>query len=392
MTDKKFSDETRLTYLGRDPQNHSGTVNPPVYHASTIVFPSMEAFENRRKSGCYVYGRRGTPNSDAFEQAVAEIEGGFGAVSYPSGLAAIAGPLLACLNAGDHLLMVDTAYDPAREICDTILARYGIETEYYDPRIGAGIEKMIRNNTKVIYMESPGSVTFEIQDVPAIVAAAQKHGITTILDNTWAAPVLYKPLAHGVNISIIAATKYICGHSDVSLGVAVCDTQALYNKVWGCTGDLGICAGPDDLNLGLRGLRTAAVRMKKHGESALKIAQWLENRPEVSRVFFPALPSDPNHELWKRDFSGVNGILSMLLPKMPKEKLHAFIDGLELFALGYSWGGYESLIMPENIKPYRTAVPWTEEGHLIRLQIGLENTDDLIADLEAGFARLGAGT
>ncbi|WP_448187634.1 cystathionine beta-lyase [Azospirillum sp. sgz301742] len=383
--------DTLLGHVGRDPQANSGIINPPVYHASTVLFPTLEALEasDRNPFEIVNYGRVGTPTSHAFEEAVAAIEGGYRAVTAASGLAAIATALTAFTKAGDHILVTDSAYGPTRRVCNDILARYGVEIEYYDPLIGAGIAGLIRPNTSVVFLESPGSLTFEVQDVPAIAKAAKAAGATVILDNTWATPLFFKPFDHGVDVSVHAATKYIVGHADAMLGMMVCN-EASWATVKRNAVRFGTCAGPDDMYLGLRGLRTLSVRLKRHQESALALADWLAARPEVARVLHPARPGDTGYELWKRDFTGASGLFSMVLKPVPKPALAAMLDGMELFGMGYSWGGFESLILPAHPAGVRTATTWQAEGPLIRLHAGLEDVDDLIRDLDRGFARLNA--
>ncbi len=366
---RKHHQDTVLAHAGRDPDRDRGFVNPPVYHASTILFPSVAAMEevyrkplDRQPDDLYRYGRIGTPTSEAFEDAVNALEGGYRAVSLGSGLQAVTVALTAFLKAGDHLLMVDSAYDPTRRFCDRVLGRFGVETTYYDPGIGAGIAALIRDNTRVIYLESPGSLTFEVQDVPAVAAAARARGISTLIDNTWATPLLFKPLALGVDVVIHAATKYIVGHSDAMMGVVVCGDRERYLTVKQTAVLLGASAGPDDLNLALRGLRTLGVRLRRHQENALIVARWLCDRPEVARVMYPALPGDPGHEIWRRDFAGASGLFGIVLKSFPKAAVNAMLDGLELIPMGASWGGYESLIVPTHPASYRTATPWVEAG------------------------------
>ncbi len=394
---RKHRDTTVLVHTGRDPSAHHGIVNPPVYHTSTILYPSVEAMETGAKTPFrgYRYGRIGTPTSEAFEAAVTELEGGHRAVSTSSGLAAVTVSLMAFVGAGDHVLMADTVYGPTRSFCDKVLARYGVETTYYDPRIGAGITDLIRETTRVLYLESPGSVTFEVQDVPAMVAAARsasdgRRPIVTMLDNTWATPLFFRPLEHGVDVSIHAATKYIVGHSDVSMGVSVCAGEETFQAVKTCAYLLGQCAGPDDLFLALRGLRTLDVRLRRHQENALTVARWLDGHPEVASVLSPALPGDPGHDLWRRDFDGASGLFSILLEPAPKAAVDTMLDGMALFPMGASWGGFESLMLPFNVRRLRTAVPWTDTRPLLRLHVGLEDPEDLIADLARGLERLAA--
>jgi cystathionine beta-lyase len=382
-----MKDDTKLVVEGRDSQRYSGVVNPPVFRASTILYPNVEAFEAPRQVRGVYYGRGGTPTTFALEDAIAALEGAHGAVVTGSGKTAVAQTLMTFLKAGDHLLMVDCAYAPTRQLCDRVLSRFGVETTYYDPLIGAGIEALIRANTRVVFLESPGSLTFEVQDVPAIAEVARGRGALTMIDNTWATPLYFKPLEHGVDISIHAGTKYICGHSDTMLGVASTG-EALYQQLRHGMQDLGAFISPDDCYQGLKGLRTLAVRLERHQASALRLAMWLQTRPEVERVIYPALPDDPGHALWRRDFAGACGLFGILLKPCPKEAWTAMVDGLELFGLGASWGGYESLIMPNQPERYRTATAWDAALPSLRLHVGLEDPDDLIADLDAGFARL----
>jgi cystathionine beta-lyase len=336
------------------------------------------------------YGRQGTPTSFAFEEAVAALDGGKHAMVACSGQAAITTALSALLKAGDHALIADSVYNPTRRFCTEHLARYGVEIEFYDPRIGGGIEALIKANTKIVYTESPGSLTFEVQDIPAIAAAAHAKGALVMLDNTWATGLFFKAFEHGVDIVVQAATKFLCGHSDAMLGVITTADEKLWLliKHWMSYG--GMSAGSEEVYLGLRGLRTLAVRMRQHQESGLTVARWLQLRPEVARVIHPALPGSPGHELWKRDFTGACGLFAVELKPCPDAAVHALVDGLEHFGLGFSWGGYESLILPTRGNIHRTATDWTPEGPTLRLHIGLEDPGDLIADLAAGFDRLGA--
>jgi cysteine-S-conjugate beta-lyase len=378
---------TDIAHAGRDPFAHHGFVNPPVYRGSTVLFKTMESFEKREQR--YVYGRRGTPTSEALEEAIACLEGGARTWLAPSGAAAISTALLSFLKAGDHILVADSVYLPTRKLCDGVLKRFGVETTYYDPTIGAGIADLMRPNTTLVFAESPGSLTFEVQDVPAIAAAAHARRALVVLDNTWGTPLYFKPFAHGVDISIQAATKYIVGHADAMLG-AITVGESLAGRLVSEAGNLGICAGTEEMYLGLRGLRTIGVRLERHWHSGIEVARWLEQRPEVARVIHPALPSHPQHELWKRDFLGAAGLFSVVLKPCRKEALAAMIEGLELFGMGASWGGFESLVLPFDAKPARSATAWQPEGATVRLHIGLEDVDDLKADLEAGFARLAA--
>jgi len=379
-------DETLLASGGRDPESNFGIVNPPVYHASTVTRPTLAEYRNRDYTKDIVYGRMGTPTQKALEEAVALVEGGDHAIAVSSGLASITIALSAFVQQGDHVLVTDSAYAPTRNFCNNVLAKYGVETTYYDPLIGGGIADLIQDNTKVVFTEAPGSQTFEVQDIPAIAEAAHARGAVVINDNTWGTPLYFKSFARGIDVSVHAATKYIVGHSDAMLGVIV-TTKAHYKTILDNFRFWGQHAAPDDCYLGLRGLRTMGVRLKQHQENATTVANWLKKRPEVSRVLYPALPDDPGHELWKRDFEGACGLFGVVLKDhFEDEQLARMLDRLELFAMGASWGGYESLILPA--APLRTATTWDAEGSLLRLHVGLEHPDDLIADLEAGFARL----
>jgi len=379
--------DTLIVHSGRHPEDQFGAVNPPVYHASTITFRSVADLERTAKTPFdgVRYGRFGTPTVFAFEEAVAALEGGWRTVATSSGLGAIAGALTAFLSAGDHLLMVDSTYFPSRKFCDTILARFGIETTYYDPLIGAGITALMRPNTKVVFVESPGSLTFEVQDVPAIATAAHAGGAIVMMDNTWGTPLFFRPFEKGVDVSIQAATKYIVGHADAMLGT-ITTTEEHWLRVKTAVAAFGYSAGSDEAYLGLRGLRTLSARLSRHQESTLKITQWLETRPEVLRVLYPALPSDPGHELWRRDFLGACGLFGLILQPGPKAAVEAMLDGLNYFGLGYSWGGFESLAIPSLPNAVvRTATRWEPAGNMIRLHIGLEDAEDLMTDLEDGL-------
>jgi cystathionine beta-lyase len=382
---RKQQDLTRLVHAGREPARQHGFVNTPIYRGSTVIFPTMAALEANDQA--FTYGRLGTPTVRALEEAIAELEGGHRTLITPSGLSAIATSLLAFLAAGDELLMVDSVYRPARRFCDNVLARLGVTVTYYDPLIGAGIDKLITKKTKVVFTESPGSQTFEVQDIPAIAKAAHAAGAVVILDNTWATPLYFKPFAHGADVSIQAATKYIGGHADIMLG-AVTTSERTAAAIAKTHEDLGLCVGPEDVYLGLRGLRSLGVRLERHQRSGLELARWLAGRPEVARVIHPGLPGDAGHVLWARDFTGASGLFSIVLKPVPRAKLAAMVDGLSLFGMGYSWGGFESLILPFDPSAYRTATEWQAEGPALRLHAGLEDVEDLKADLEAGFARL----
>ncbi len=384
-----MKDDTRIVSAGRDPHSNHGIVNPPVYHASTVLFPTLAALRDARGKDPrqIVYGRNGTPTIHSLEDAVCAIEGGDSAIACGSGKAAIVTALMSCLNAGDHILITDSAYEPARYFASGLLGRFGIETTFYDPRAGKEIRNLFRDNTKVVYTESPGSITFEVQDLPAIIEAAHAHDIVVINDNTWSGGYFYKPFQFGADIVLQAGTKYIVGHSDVMCGVVAARAphdEALRSAFL----SLGNCIGPDDAYLAQRGFRTMAVRLQRHFETGLRLAHWLQEQPEVSDVLHPALESHPDHELWKRDFSGASGLFGVLLEPVEESALAAMLDGLELFGMGWSWGGYESLLVPVNPAPSRTAVPWNTHGQLLRLHAGLEDPEDLITDLRAALDRL----
>lgn len=381
--------DTKLTVGGRDPFAHHGYVNTPVYHASTLLYRTAEDFLARR--GQYFYGRRGTPTSEALERALAELEGPAcaGVSLLPSGLAAISTALLSVLRTGEHVLVTDSCYGPTRKFCDSVLSRFGVATTYYDPLIGGGIAALVQPNTRAVFVESPGSLTFEMQDVPAIAAAAHARGALVLMDNTWASPLYFRPLDKGVDLAIQSGTKYIGGHSDLMLGVVAANAQA-WPQLRETVFNTGLCVGPDDMNLGLRGLRTMGVRLKRHQEAGLAVARWLEQRPEVLRVIHPALPSHPGHAIWKRDFTGACGLFGAVLKPVPETAVHAFLNTLTLYGIGASWGGYESLAIPFDVTSVRTATKWAPDGPCLRFHIGLEDVRDLIADLERGFAALAA--
>src|SRR3954449_13544906 len=390
---RNYRQDTLLTHLGRDPEAQHGAINPPVYHASTILSKNVAEWENRpdpkTQFGVVRYGLSGTPTTFALEELLAKIEGGYRAAIVSSGLAAVTAPLQACVSTGDHVLMVDSVYGPARRFCDHVLTRFGVETTYYDPLIGDGIERLIRPNTKVVYVESPGSLTFEVQDIPAIAAVAHRYGARVLMDNTWATGCLFRAFEHGVDVSIHAATKYIGGHSDVMLGAIITNEES-WLPVRSMIADLGHCAGPDDIFFALRGMRTLSVRLERHQKNALEVARWLQQRPEVSRILYPALPEDPGHAIWKRDFLGASGLFGVVLKEVPKKGVDAFIDALRLFGIGASWGGFESLVQPTSPARLRTATKWAPEGPSLRFHVGLEDPADLIADLENGFRAMRA--
>jgi cystathionine beta-lyase len=390
MTDKKnMQRDTLTTHAGRDPQRYAGLVNTPVFRGSTVLFPDVESYEHRNPDNFKTmrYGIHGTPTTFALEEAVALLEGGHAAVALPSGLAAIVAALAPFATQGAHLLVVDSVYGPARNFCEKRLKPCGVEIEYYDPLIGGTIAKLIRPNTTAVYCEAPGSLTFEMQNLPAIAAAAHAKNIPVLADNTWGTPYFFRSFEHGVDVSIHAGTKYIVGHSDALMGLIVTN-EKYWLPVRHAVADYGYCVSPDDCYLALRGLRTIGVRMRQQQASALKIAQWLQARPEVLRVLYPALESDPGHALWKRDFTGAASLFGVILKPVPDDAVADMIDELKLFGIGSSWGGFESLCIRANPARGRTATKWSPGGPLIRLHIGLEDTADLIADLERGLTRL----
>lgn len=381
--------DTLLAHAGRDPERCDGMVNTPVYRTSTVLFPTLEAYENRDPNDYKTvrYGRYGTPTTFAFEEAVARMEGGHLAVAVPSGLAAIVAAITPFATRGDHLLVADSVYGPTRGYCERRLKPNGVEVEYYDPLLGAGIRKLLRPDTKAVYCESPGSLSFEMQDLPAIAAAAHERNIPVLADNTWGTPYFFRSFEHGVDVSIHSATKYIVGHSDVMMGVIV-SSEKYWLTVRKAVADLGYSVSPEDCYLALRGFRTIGVRLTRQMQSALKVARWLQSRPEVLRVLYPALEGDPGHTLWKRDYEGAAALFSFVLRPCDDGAVARFIDSLQLFGIGSSWGGYESLVVLADIARFRTATRWNPGGPTLRLHIGLEDPEDLIADLAAGFDRL----
>src|SRR4051812_47474743 len=382
---KPLAAATRLVTAGRDPFAQHGFVNTPIYRGSTVLYPSAEDFAKRNAR--FTYGTKGTPTTESLETAWTELSGAAGTVLVPSGLAAIALALLSCLKAGDHLLVPDSVYRPTRNFCDSVLKKFGVETTYYDPLIGAEVASLFKPNTRAVFTEAPGSLSFEMQDIPAIADAAHARDLIVLMDNTWATPLFFPPHARGVDLAIEAGTKYCSGASDLLLGMVSANARC-WRDLRATFDTMAICAGPEDVFLALRGLRTMRVRLLQHQESALALANWLAGRPEVARVLHPALESDPGHALWKRDFSGASGLFSLVLKPMPDKAAHAFINALTLFGIGASWGGFESLVIPFDCATFRTATTWKPEGPTMRFHIGLEDVGDLTADLERGFAAL----
>ncbi|MBM3625347.1 MAG: cystathionine beta-lyase [Alphaproteobacteria bacterium] len=382
---RKLRPATLVTQAGRAPFDHFGFINPPVYRGSTVLFPTVADLEGLRQP--YTYGTKGTPTTRALERAWSEIAGAADTVLTPSGLAAIGLALLTATRAGAHVLVADSAYQPTRIFCDGFLARFGVNVEYYDPLIGAAIAGLMRPETTAVLVESPGSQSMEVQDIPAIAAAAHAHDACVIADNTWATPLLFPPHERGCDLAVEAGTKYLAGHADLLIGLVSANAKWA-KRLRHTFNAFGMGSSPDDASLALRGLRTMALRLREQERAALDIAQWLQDRPEVSRVLHPALPTHPGHELWKRDFNGASGVFSVIFKDVSKKAVAAFVDGLELFGIGFSWGGYESLALPFDCASYRTATRWAPEGPALRLSIGLEDVDDLKSDLEAGLARL----
>ena len=390
-----MKEDTKIVHGGTKHGTDHGVVNTPVYRASTIVFPDtdqmVEAADGalKKKKKVLFYGRKGSPTTWTLEEAITELEEGYDTVLAPSGLGAVTTALFALLKAGDHLLMVDSVYEPTRNFCEGALARFGVETTYYDPLIGSGIAEVMKENTAAVFVESPGSHTFEVQDLPAIAKAAHAKGAVVIVDNTWASPLFHKPLTHGADVSIQACTKYIVGHSDALIG-SMTANEEYFGQLYATRQQLGVTIGPDDAYLATRGLRTLGVRLREHEKNTMTVAEWLLKRPEVKRVLYPPLPDDPGHDLWKRDFTGGSGLFGVVFWDTSQDAVFAMINGMKLFPLGYSWGGYESLMCPSFPKRVRTVTDWTEPEPGVRLHIGLEDTDDLIADLETGLDRFNA--
>lgn len=383
----KVNTATTLVHGGRDPAAQMGFVNPPVYRGSTVLFPTLELLRSRQQP--YTYGRRQTPTTAALSEAMTALEGGAETILTASGLQAVTTALLAFVQSGDHILMTDSVYQPTRAFCDGLLRSLGVETTYYDPLLGGGIASLFKANTRLVFTESPGSLTFEIQDLDAIATAARARDIWVLTDNTWASPLFFAPLAHGADVSIHAGTKYIVGHADALLGTVTSNARAAryLNRAKEM---LGTSPGSEESWLALRGLRTLDARLERHQRSALDIAAWLENRDEVARVLHPGLPSHPQHELWRRQFCGSTGLFTAILQPASETALAAMLDQLRYFGMGYSWGGFESLVIPFEAASIRTATHWHADGPTLRFHIGLEAVDDLKADLDAGFARLRA--
>jgi cysteine-S-conjugate beta-lyase len=379
---------TILTHAGSKPAEYHGAVNVPPHRMSTIVFNTYAEFE-KVPNVAFSYGRAGTPTSAAFEEAIATIEGAYKAVATCSGLSAILTALVAFAKQGDHILITDNCYGPGRKTCEEILRKFGVDVEYFPPMIGEGITKLFRPNTKLVFMEAPGSLTFEVQDIGAISAAAKKAGIKTAIDNSWGTPLFFQPIAFGIDVSVTAATKYIAGHSDCMLGVVATNEEA-WPAVKRAALMLGLCGGSEELYLGTRGLRTLHVRLPHHQKSALEIADWLQEQPQVKRLLHPAFPSCPGHENWKKYYSGSTGTFGIILHETRRERIAQMLDGMQIFRLGFSWGGFESLLFPEQPQPIRTAESWNETGFSLRLHIGLEDAGNLKEDLAAGLKRLGS--
>ena len=387
-----MKDDTKLVHLGRGPSSFEGTVNLPVYRASTILSTDMDSyihrFDDEKTFTDITYGARGTQNARALGEAVAALEGGYGTVVTASGLSAISVALGALVSAGDHILISDSVYGPTRTFCNQVLSRYGITTEYYAPDIGGAIAELIRKNTRLVFMEAPGSLTFEMQDIPGITRATKEKGVLTLMDNTWATPIFFRPLEHGVDVSIQAGTKYIAGHSDLVIGMITSSREVTHRMMVSHAHNLGDAASPDDSFMALRGLRTLSVRLYRQQESAFKVASWLVEQPQVYRVLYPALAGDPGHALWKRDFTGASSLFGLAIHSEDETAVKAMVDSLQYFQIGSSWGGYESLIAFNHMPVTRDRAPWTEKPFMLRVHIGLEDVEDLIADLTQGLARI----
>ena len=381
----RHSEATQIVHHGRHPEAQHGFVNTPVYRGSTVLFPTLAKIKSRDQA--YTYGRRATPTTHALEDAITDLAGGASTILTSSGLCAVSTALLAFVQSGDHILMTDSVYQPTRTFCDKMLTRLGVETTYYDPLLGERVSDLIKPNTRLIFVESPGSQTFEMQDIPAIAKVARAKNIWLLADNTWASPLFSKPLALGADVTIEAATKYIVGHADAMLGAVTANARAA-QYLDNAKEALGTCPGSEETYLALRGMRTLHVRLAHHMRAALEMARWLEGRSEVARVLHPGLESHPGHGIWQRDFTGASGLFTIVLNPADEKALAAFLDGLKLFGMGYSWGGYESLIIPFDPKAYRTATHWAADGPALRLHIGLEDINDLKADLDSAFSRL----
>jgi cysteine-S-conjugate beta-lyase len=384
-TKSKLRARSRLAHLGRDAEVSQGFLNVPAFRGSTVLYPDVATLKSNKQR--YTYGTHATPTTDALAEAWSDISGAAGTVLVPSGLAAIAVALMTALGAGDHLLMTDAAYSPARKFADNVLQRMGVETTYYDPAIGAGVADLLRSNTKAVFTEAPGSQSFDMQDIPAISAAAHARGVCVIMDNTWATPLFFPPHARGVDLAVEAGTKYLSGHSDLLLGLVSANAEWVA-RLKRYVDLFAILPGPEDVFLALRGLRTLDLRLREAERQGLALARWLQGRPEVLRVMHPALADDPGHAIWKRDFAGSSGLFSVALKPAPETAVAAMLDGLELFGLGYSWAGFESLVIPFDCTSYRTATRWAPGGPTLRFQVGFEDIEDLQDDLDRGFARL----
>ncbi|WP_434052040.1 MAG: cystathionine beta-lyase [Roseibium sp.] len=377
--------DTKLAHAGRDPASFHGFVNPPVVHASTVLFPDVETM--RPGGQKYTYARRGNPTTDSLEEAVREFEGAEGVLLANSGLNAVSLAILSCVKSGGHILITDTAYYPTRHFADTVLPKFGVDVDYYDPALGADIAALFKPNTSAVFTEAPGSLTFEMQDVRAIADAAHKIGAVVLMDNTWATPIFCQPIALGVDLSIQAGTKYIVGHSDVMLGTIAASERA-WEDLHVLHGAMGSHVAPDDVYLGLRGLRTLSVRLERHQRNTFEVLGWLNNHPLIANVRYPGLETDPGHQLWKRDFSGATGLCAFAFAEgTTRDQANSFLDALKLFGLGYSWGGFESLAIPVKLKGSRSVTPIDKKLCSVRLHIGLEDPEDLINDLNQALEK-----
>ena len=383
-------EDTKLSKAGTSNENNFGIMNPPIYRASTIHFPSIQSFNTRfdRRFDEVVYGSYGTPTTKALETAISELENATRSIAVTSGTAAITLTFMACLKPGDHILVTDNAYKSTRTLCETLMSKLDINTSYFPPDVGSKIGSYLRPETKLVFLESPGSFTFEMHDIPAITAVCRKRNVLTAIDNTWASPLYFKPLDYGVDISTQAATKYLCGHSDVMMGSISTNNESIFKSIKDISIQFGNNVSPSDCYLALRGIRTMGVRLRQHQKTALILAEWLANRPEVNNILYPAWPEDKGYKLWKRDFAGASGLFGVVLNQVQKEAVAALAEGMSHFKIGASWGGFESLLIPTY--PIRSFAnpPWQERGPLLRLHAGLEDPRDLIKDLDSGFSRM----
>ena len=384
MNKNKYKNDTKIILSGKSQKSKSSFVNSPIYKGSTVLFKTVEDMNKsmkRKNTQTLAYGRFGSPSTFEFEKAIAEIDEGHSAVATSSGTAAIVASLLAVLKTGDHILITDSVYGVTKNLAKGLLNNMGITSTFYKPDIGKEINRLIKKNTKVIFIESPGSLTFEIQNIPMLVEIAKKNKLITIMDNTWATPLFFKPFYNGIDISIQSATKYIVGHSDAMLGIIT--TNKNYTKcVREAAHNMGSCPSPEDIYLGIRGLKTLSIRLQKHQQSASKVIEWLKTQDVIDAILYPALPDNPGYEIWKRDFLGASGLFGIKLKNTKKSLVNKMLNNLKLFNMGYSWGGYESLILPIQPEKLRETYKWKNNYGTLRIHVGLEDPDDLINDLK----------